>query len=141
MAALGHPYAHNSERGVYRSTDGGATWKRVLFRDDHAGAVDLSMDPNHPQVLFASLWDAYRTPWTLSSGGPSSGLFKSTDGGDTWTEITRNTGMPKGIVGKITVAKCREIAQAKMADLNANDVESAMKIVAGTARSMGVEVG
>ena len=103
MAALGHPYGHNPERGVFRSTDGGATWKRILFRDDHAGAVDLSMDPNHPQVLFASLWDAYRTPWTLSSGGPSSGLFKSVDGGDTWTEITRNSGMPKGIIGKITV--------------------------------------
>jgi photosystem II stability/assembly factor-like uncharacterized protein len=104
VAALGHPYAHNTERGVFRSTDGGATWKQVLFRDDHAGAVDLSMDPNRPQVLFASLWDAYRTPWTLSSGGPSSGLFKSLDGGDTWTEITRNPGMPKGIIGKITVA-------------------------------------
>jgi photosystem II stability/assembly factor-like uncharacterized protein len=104
VAALGHPYAHNPERGVFRSTDGGATWKRILFRDDHAGAVDLSMDPNHPQVLFASLWDSHRTPWTLSSGGPSSGLFKSVNGGDTWTEITRNPGMPKGIIGKITVA-------------------------------------
>jgi photosystem II stability/assembly factor-like uncharacterized protein len=104
VAALGHPYAHNPERGVFRSTDGGANWKRVLFRDDHAGAIDLSMDPNHPQVLFASLWDAYRTPWTLSSGGHSSGLFKSLDGGDTWIEITRNLGMPKGIIGKITVA-------------------------------------
>jgi photosystem II stability/assembly factor-like uncharacterized protein len=104
VAAMGHPYDHNTDRGVFRSTDGGATWQRVLFRDDHAGAVDLSMDPNHPRVLFASLWDAYRTPWTLSSGGPSSGLFKSGDGGDTWTEITRNPGMPKGIIGKTTVA-------------------------------------
>jgi photosystem II stability/assembly factor-like uncharacterized protein len=104
VAALGHPYGANPERGVFRSSDGGASWKRVLFRDNHAGAGDLSMDPNHPRVLFASLWEAYRTPWMLSSGGPSSGLFKSIDGGDTWTEITRNPGMPRGIVGKITVA-------------------------------------
>jgi photosystem II stability/assembly factor-like uncharacterized protein len=104
VAALGHPYARNTERGVFRSTDGGANWKRVLYRDDHAGAVDLSMDSANPRVLYASLWDAYRTPWTLSSGGPSSGLFKSIDGGDHWTEITRNAGMPKGIIGKITIA-------------------------------------
>src|SRR5580658_9225369 len=104
VAALGHPYGHNTERGVFRSTDGGANWKRILFRDDHSGAVDLSMDSKNPRVLFASLWDAYRTPWSLSSGGPSSGLFKSSDGGDSWTEITRAPGMPKGIIGKITVA-------------------------------------
>lgn len=104
VAALGHPYGPNSERGVFRSTDGGTTWKKVLFRNDRAGAVDLAMDPNNPRVLFATIWDAYRTPWTLSSGGPASGFFKSTDGGDTWTEITRNPGLPKGILGKITVA-------------------------------------
>jgi photosystem II stability/assembly factor-like uncharacterized protein len=104
VAALGHPFGPNPDRGVSRSTDGGTTWKRVLFRDDHSGAVDLSMDQRNPRVLFASIWDAYRTPWTLSSGGPSSGLFKSVDGGDTWTEITRNPGMPKGTIGKITVA-------------------------------------
>jgi len=104
VAALGHPYGHNEERGVFRSTDGGATWKRVLFRNDGSGDVDLCMDPNNPQVLFAAIWDVYRTPWLLSSGGPGSGLFKSTDGGDTWTEITRNPGLPKGIVGKIGVS-------------------------------------
>jgi photosystem II stability/assembly factor-like uncharacterized protein len=104
VAALGHPYGPNTERGVFRSIDGGVNWKRVLFRDDHSGAVDLAVDPRNPRVLFASLWDAYRTPWSLSSGGPSSGLFKSSDGGDTWTEITRAPGMPRGIIGKITVA-------------------------------------
>ena len=75
-----------------------------LFRNHRAGAIDLAMDPHNPRVLFASIWDVYRTPWTLSSGGPASGLFKSTDGGDTWTEITRNPGLPKGVLGKINVS-------------------------------------
>ena len=104
VAALGHPYGPNEQRGVFRSSNGGATWERVLFRNNRAGAVDLSMDPNNPRVLYATIWDAYRTPWSLSSGGPASGFFKSTDGGSTWTEITRNPGLPKGILGKITVA-------------------------------------
>ncbi len=109
VSALGHPYGKNAERGVFRSKDGGMTWEKVLYRDDHSGAVDLTMDPHNPQVLFAAIWDANRTPWGLTSGGPSSGLFKTTDGGDRWTEITRNPGLPpaggtSGIVGKIGVA-------------------------------------
>ena len=104
VSALGHPYGKNTERGVFRSKDGGATWQKVLYRDDHAGAVDLCFDPHNPQVLFAAIWDANRTPWGLTSGGESSGLFKTTDGGDHWTEITRNPGMPAGIIGKIGVA-------------------------------------
>ena len=104
VAAFGHPYAPNKERGVFRSRDGGATWQQVLFRDDHSGAVDLCMDPRNPNVLFAAIWDASRTPWSLTSGGPGSGLFKTTDGGDHWTELTRNAGMPSGIIGKIGVA-------------------------------------
>ncbi len=91
VSALGHPYGPNAERGVFRSKDGGKTWKKVLYRDDHAGAVDLCIDPHNPNVLFAAIWDVYRTPWWLTSGGPGSGLFKSTDGGDHWTEITRNS--------------------------------------------------
>jgi len=104
VAALGHVYGPNEERGVFRSSDGGSTWQRVLFRNNRAGAIDLSMDPNHPRVLYATIWDVYRTPWTLASGGPASGLFKSTDGGDHWTEITGNPGLPRGILGKITVS-------------------------------------
>ena len=104
VSALGHPYGANAERGVFRSKDGGASWQKILFHDDRSGAVDLTLDPQNPNVLFAAIWDAYRTPWSLSSGGPNSGLYKSTDGGDHWTDITRNPGMPAGIIGKIGVS-------------------------------------
>jgi photosystem II stability/assembly factor-like uncharacterized protein len=102
-AALGHPYGPNAERGVFRSTDGGKRWQKILFRSNSAGAIDLCLDPQNPQVMYAAIWDVYRTPWTLSSGGPESGLFKTTNGGDSWTEITRNAGLPKGVLGKIGV--------------------------------------
>ena len=104
VSALGHPYGPSSERGVFRSKDGGATWEKILYRDDRSGAVDLVLDPHNPSVLYAAIWDVNRTPWGLTSGGPGSGLFKSTDAGDRWTEITRNPGLPSGIVGKIGVA-------------------------------------
>ena len=104
VSALGHPYAANAERGVFRSRDGGKTWQKILYKNDRAGAVDLCLDPHNSKVLFAALWDVYRTSWTLSSGGPLSGLYKSTDGGDSWTEITRKPGLPNGIIGKIGVA-------------------------------------
>ena len=104
-AAFGHPYGTNEERGVYRSTDGGKSWQRILFRDNRSGAVDLVMDRSNPRVLFAAIWEARVTPaGAVMSGGPSSGLFKSTDGGDTWTELTRNPGLPKGTIGKIGVS-------------------------------------
>ena len=104
VSALGHPYGSNAERGVFRSRDGGKTWQKILYKDDHAGAVDLVLDPHNSRVIYAAIWDVYRTSWTLSSGGPRSGLYKSTDGGDHWTEITRNAGLPQGIIGKIGVA-------------------------------------
>jgi photosystem II stability/assembly factor-like uncharacterized protein len=104
VAALGHAHGPNAERGVYRSQDGGKTWEQVLFRSDKAGAIDLAMDPNNPRILFASFWETLRLPHTLISGGEDSGLFKSSDGGDTWTEITSNPGLPKGLLGKIGVA-------------------------------------
>lgn len=103
-AVLGDPFGPSEERGVYRSSDGGRTWKRVLYRDQHTGAVDLDMDPNDPRTLYATLWEGYRTPWTIKSGGPGSGIFKSVDGGDTWAEITRNPGLPKGLLGKMGIS-------------------------------------
>ena len=104
VAAIGHAFGPNEQRGVFRSKDGGKTWERVLYRSPQAGAIDLTFDPTNPNVLYASLWDFIRRPWGFESGGPASGLFKSTDGGDTWTELTRNQGLPRGVVGKIGVA-------------------------------------
>jgi photosystem II stability/assembly factor-like uncharacterized protein len=104
VAALGDPYGPNPDRGVFRSKDGGKTWERVLFRDEGTGAVDLAMDPQNPNVLYAGLWEVSRTPYSLSSGGPGSGLFKSTDGGTTWTELTKNPGLPKPVWGKVGVS-------------------------------------
>lgn len=104
VASFGKYSVPSEERGVFKSSDGGNTWKRVLFRDDKTGAIDISIDRNNPNVIYASLWEAYRKEYQMSSGGPGSGLFKSTDGGDTWTELTRNKGMPSGMVGRIGVS-------------------------------------
>jgi photosystem II stability/assembly factor-like uncharacterized protein len=104
VAAFGLYHGPSDERGVFKSADGGRSWKKVLFRDGKTGAVDLTIDRQNPNVLFASLWEAYRIEYQMSSGGPGSGLFKSTDGGETWTEITRNPGLPTGMVGRIGVA-------------------------------------
>jgi len=103
VAAQGHVWAPNADRGVFRSKDGGKTWQKVLFRSDKAGACDLIIDPTNPNVIYAGFWEVYRKPWTLESGGPGSGIFKSTDGGDTWTEITRNPGLPKGMIGIVGI--------------------------------------
>ena len=102
-AVMGNLYRDTEERGVYRSNDGGDTWERILFSNESAGAVDLIMDPTNPRILYASTWKIRRTPYNLSSGGEGSALWKSTDGGDTWAEITRNEGLPQGIVGIIGV--------------------------------------
>jgi len=104
VAALGHAFGPNSERGVYRSRDGGATWQQILFRSERAGAIDLSLDPSNPRILYAAFWEAQRTPWSLSSGGPDSRLYRSTDGGDSWADISEHPGLPTGIKGKIGVA-------------------------------------
>jgi photosystem II stability/assembly factor-like uncharacterized protein len=103
-AALGDPYGPNPERGVFKTTDGGKTWTSVLARNDKTGVADLAMDPKNPDVLYAGLWEVFRTPHSLSSGGPGGGLFKTTDGGKTWIELTRNAGLPPAIWGKLGVA-------------------------------------
>jgi photosystem II stability/assembly factor-like uncharacterized protein/DNA-binding FrmR family transcriptional regulator len=102
VAALGHAYGPNEERGVFRTTDGGATWQKVLYKDTKTGAIDVVFDPKNSSTLFASLWEVYRTPWSLSSGGPGSGLYKSVDGGATWTRMEGH-GLPSGIMGRIGV--------------------------------------
>ena len=103
-AVMGDLYKSSQERGVYRSEDGGKNWKRILFANADAGAVDLVMDPNNPRILFASTWRIRRTPYSLESGGEGSYLWKSTDGGDTWTNISTHEGLPKGLWGIVGIA-------------------------------------
>jgi photosystem II stability/assembly factor-like uncharacterized protein len=105
VASFGKYAVPSTERGVFKSTDGGKTWKNVLYRDDKTGAIDISIDRTNPNVLYAAMWEAYRKEYQMSSGGPGSGLFKSTDGGEHWTEITRAKGLPPaGVVGRIGVS-------------------------------------
>jgi photosystem II stability/assembly factor-like uncharacterized protein len=103
VAALGHPFGPNSERGIFRSIDGGKSWSKTLFIDDKTGGVDVALDPANSQILYAGMWQAYRKPWIMESGGPGSGLYKSTDGGSTWTRQSGH-GLPDGIWGRVNVA-------------------------------------
>ncbi|MGE5624749.1 MAG: VPS10 domain-containing protein [Bacillota bacterium] len=103
VAAVGHAYGPNPERGVFRSEDGGATWQKVLYTDTHTGAVDLSLDPDNPRTVFATMWQVQRSPWHLESGGPGSGLYKSTDEGLTWKHLEGH-GLPEGLWGRLGVA-------------------------------------
>jgi photosystem II stability/assembly factor-like uncharacterized protein len=103
VAALGHPFGPNAERGIFRTTDGGKTWSKVLFKDENTGGIDLAFDPANPNTLFAGLWQARRSPWGMDSGGPGSGLYRSTDGGITWKHLSGH-GLPDGTNGRIGVA-------------------------------------
>ncbi len=103
VAALGHPYGPNSERGIFRTTDGGKTWEKVLYKDENTGGIDVAFDPHNPNILFGALWQARRTSWSMDDGGPGSGLYRSSDGGTTWKKIEEH-GLPKGPYGKIGVA-------------------------------------
>jgi photosystem II stability/assembly factor-like uncharacterized protein len=103
VSAIGHAFGPNAERGVFRTTDGGASWKKVLFLNDSTGAQDLSMDPSNPRVLYAAMYKFQRTPWSMDAGGGRSGLWKTVDGGDTWRELTFNEGIPRRPLGKIGV--------------------------------------
>ena len=102
-AVLGNIYKPTQDRGIYKSTDGGKSWSKKLFVNDQSGFVDLTLDPNNPRILYASSWRAKRTPYSLSSGGDGSGLWKSTDSGETWNEISKNEGFPKDTLGIIGV--------------------------------------
>ncbi|MBW3589176.1 MAG: glycosyl hydrolase [Actinobacteria bacterium] len=104
VGALGDIFGPSKERGVYRSTDGGATWNQILFRSENAGTADLWLDPSNPRILYAAVWQARRTPWSMESGGPDSSLYRSLDGGDTWDDITERDGLPKVVKGRMGIA-------------------------------------
>jgi len=104
VAAMGHLFGPNEERGIYKTTDGGKTWKRVLYLNDSTGCSDIVMLPGDPMTLYAGMWHVNRTPFSLESGGKGSGLYKSTDGGETWTDISAKKGLPKGIWGNVCIA-------------------------------------
>lgn len=104
VAALGHANGPNAERGLFRSRDGGKTWTKVIDRGNKAGAIDVSIDPTNPRNIFATTWEAIRRPWIVSSGGPGSGIFHSSDGGDTWRDLTRAPGLPRGVLGRMGIA-------------------------------------
>ncbi len=103
-AALGHLFGPNPDRGVFKTTDGGKTWNKILYVDDDTGAISMAMDPSNPQVVYAAMWQMSRSHWTFSSGGPGSGIYKTTDGGANWTNISHAAGLPTGIFGRVGIA-------------------------------------
>jgi photosystem II stability/assembly factor-like uncharacterized protein len=105
LGVFGDPFKATPNRGLYKTTDGGRTFTKALFVNDSTGVIDLQLDPTNPDILYVAMWQAYRTPWSMSSGGVGSGLYKSTDGGATWTNLSRTApGFPRGVTGKIGIA-------------------------------------
>ena len=121
VAALGHPYGENEERGVFKSVDGGNTWKKVLYVSPKAGAADLIIDRTNPKILYASTWQVYRKTWKMWGGGPDCKLWKSENGGETWNELTKNPGMPEGPLGKIGITVSPADNRRLWAIVEAND--------------------
>ena len=101
VAAFGHVWGENDERGLYRSKDGGKSWERILYKSSKAGANEIAMDPTNPRILYVSVWEAFRSPYSMSSGGPDCAFYRSFDGGDSWEELTHKSGLPEGTLGKI----------------------------------------
>ena len=120
VAAFGHYSTPSADRGIYRSKDGGKTWEKVLYRDPKTTGIEVNFDPNNPEIVYAALWEAFRNTYMMSSGGPGSGLFKSTDGGDHWTELSHNPGLPKGTLGKIGFAVSPADSNRIMAQVEAD---------------------
>ncbi|HKU81293.1 MAG TPA: hypothetical protein VJP76_03910, partial [Candidatus Tumulicola sp.] len=104
VASMGHVFKPNAMRGIFKTTDGGKTWRKILYVDDKTGGASLAMDPHDPRVVYASMWQAQRVPWNLTSGGPGSGLYKTTDGGGHWSKVSNHPGFARGLLGKIGVA-------------------------------------
>jgi len=119
VAAIGNPYAQHPERGVYKTTDGGETWNRILYTNDTTGCAELVMDPSNPNKLIASMWQHYRLPWQLKSGGPGSGMYITIDGGKNWKKLTKEDGMPDGSIGRIGIAFARSMPSRVYAKIEA----------------------
>ncbi len=119
LAALGHPFGKNPERGVFRSTDGGASWQKVLFLSDSVGAVDLAMNPHNPRILYAGMWRAERKPWTLIDASEDGGIYRTMDGGESWEKLTK--GLPAGLTGRIGITVSPSDPERVWAIVNAHD--------------------
>ena len=120
-SSLGHVFAPGADRGVFKTTDAGKTWQRVLFVNDSTGVVNLVMQPGAPDVLYAATWQAYRTAWSLWSGGAGSGIYKSVDGGAHWASLSRNPGLPRGLLGKVGIAVAASAPNVVYAAMQARD--------------------
>ena len=119
VGAIGNPYAQHPERGVYKTTDGGETWNRILFTNDTTGCAELVMDPSNPNKLIASMWQHYRLPWRMKSGGPGSGMYITIDGGKNWKKLTKEDGLPEGSIGRIGIAFARSMPSRVYAKIEA----------------------